>query len=260
MLNMLPNIPSFDAANMALFLHPAHKEQAQKAASQSLPSPNPAPDINSITSVLLLQMLANLSSSGTCSPSTATVPTAPALTMPVHHVLERSASLPVPSPSKLMRFLRYAETELHVENATAFEQRLAAQHIGPDILPEIEDKILAMEIGILAGDIVHLKKGSITWWNGPEAKRKHRITDQSSASQPGSPMYSSSQEKCCLREEVHWWWCQPLHQTSNDSWGWWQCTKGLRSLVWVYRSWCLASCSERIYCLWGWRGRGWWFG
>ena len=88
-----------------------------------------------------------------------------------------------------MRFLRYAETELHVKNATAFEWRLAAQHIGPDILPEIEDKILAMEIGIPAGDIVHLKKVSITWWNGPEAKRKRSNTDQSSASQPGSPIH-----------------------------------------------------------------------
>ncbi|KAF8132039.1 hypothetical protein EV363DRAFT_1480092 [Boletus edulis] len=187
-VNMPPNIPSFDAANKAPFLHPARKAQAQTASQ--LPSPNPATDINSLTSVLLLQTIANLSqSTGTRTPPVAN-PTPPILipTTPVRHASAKATtSPPVPSPSQLARFLEYAETELHVLNATAFERRLAAQHIGPDILPEIDDKTLASEIGIPAGDIVRLKKGSTVWWNGPDAKRKRSDTGQSSASHPKSP-------------------------------------------------------------------------
>ncbi|KIK93716.1 hypothetical protein PAXRUDRAFT_144441, partial [Paxillus rubicundulus Ve08.2h10] len=155
---------SFNVTNKALFLHPVHKALA-KAASKFLPL-----DINSLTPVILLQTLSDLSSARTHSPTTTTILTVSAPMTPVHCVPERSTSPPVPSPSQLMQFLKYAEMELHIENATMFERRLAGQHIGPDILPEIKDKILAVEIGILVGNIICLKKGSINWWKGPNAK------------------------------------------------------------------------------------------
>ncbi|KAG8214173.1 hypothetical protein J3R82DRAFT_10961, partial [Butyriboletus roseoflavus] len=39
------------------------------------------------------------------------------------------------------------------------------------------------------GNIVHLKKDSITWWNDPDMKCKHSNTDQSSTSQSRSPTH-----------------------------------------------------------------------
>jgi hypothetical protein len=46
---------------------------------------------------------------------------------------------------------------------------LKLQGIGPDILGDINDKVLS-GIGISTGDIIHIKKGSTIWWNGPNAK------------------------------------------------------------------------------------------
>ncbi|KIK78109.1 hypothetical protein PAXRUDRAFT_164866, partial [Paxillus rubicundulus Ve08.2h10] len=47
--------------------------------------------------------------------------------------------------------------------------------IGPDILLDISDQTL-QDIGMSMGDIIRLKKGSATWWNGPDAKQKHSET------------------------------------------------------------------------------------
>ncbi|KAG8216760.1 hypothetical protein J3R82DRAFT_7002, partial [Butyriboletus roseoflavus] len=55
-------------------------------------------------------------------------------------------------------FLKYAETNLGVSNATTYEHKLTTQHIGPDILSEISDKTL-LDIGIPTGNIICLKKG-----------------------------------------------------------------------------------------------------
>ena len=70
----------------------------------------------------------------------------------------------------------------NVVNATAYKQRLAVQHIGPDIFSEIDNKMLTTEIGIPTGDIICLKEGSTVWWNGPDAKQKCSNTDWSSTS------------------------------------------------------------------------------
>ena len=210
---MPPNIPSFDPANKMPFLHPMRKAQALNTNSQSLtmPAQNPMPDINSLTSVILLQMLTNLSQSArpphgsnTTTPNTSTIPavSSPPKT-PVRCTSERSTSPPVPSPSQLLRFLKFAETELHVVNATVYERRLAAQHIGPDILSKIDDKVLTAEIGIPTGDIIRLKRGSTIWWNGPNAKRKRSDTGQSSASQSKSPTHQPPQKKVAYEKKYH---------------------------------------------------------
>ncbi|KIK24630.1 hypothetical protein PISMIDRAFT_10069 [Pisolithus microcarpus 441] len=43
--------------------------------------------------------------------------------------------------------------------------------ISPDILPDVDDKLLS-EFGISPGDAICLKKGSMAWWNGPDANHK----------------------------------------------------------------------------------------
>ena len=88
-------------------------------------------------------------------------------------------------------------------NATVYEQRLTAQHIDPDILSAIDDKTLTAEIGILTGDIVHLKKGSTIWWNGPDAKQKCCDTGQSLMSPSKSPTHQPPQKKVTYEKKYH---------------------------------------------------------
>ncbi|KIO15009.1 hypothetical protein M404DRAFT_17863 [Pisolithus tinctorius Marx 270] len=173
MLSVPQNLESFNWSNKVPFLHPAHKVQAQ--ASQNI-------DINSITSVLLLQMLAN---SGFLSPSVPRAHTSPVLppATPTCVPPDPPISPPIPSPSHLSCFLHYAEMNLGVHNATLYEQELELQLIGPDILMDINDQTLT-RAGITTGDTIHLKKGSLLWWNGPDVKRKHSDTGASSGNEP----------------------------------------------------------------------------
>ncbi|KIO01842.1 hypothetical protein M404DRAFT_89195, partial [Pisolithus tinctorius Marx 270] len=168
-LSVPPNLESFNWSNKALFLHPACKVQAQ--ASQNI-------DINSITGVLLLQMLAN---SGLLSPSVSSACTSPVPppATPTCMPQDPPISPPIPSPSHLSHFLCYTESNLSVRNTTLYEWELELQSIGPDILMDIDDQTLN-RAGIATGDIIHLKKGSLLWWNGPDAKRKCSNTGASS--------------------------------------------------------------------------------
>ncbi|KIN95228.1 hypothetical protein M404DRAFT_166340 [Pisolithus tinctorius Marx 270] len=70
-------------------------------------------------------------------------------------------------------FLSYTETNLSVLNTSMYEKDLELQGIGPDILADIDDKTHTL-ISFSTRDIIHLKKGSLVWWNGPEAKLKQR--------------------------------------------------------------------------------------
>ncbi|KAI6024302.1 hypothetical protein EDC04DRAFT_2900257 [Pisolithus marmoratus] len=74
-LHMLPNIESFNIANKATCLHPAPKVQAAQALIHPVPPATPTVDINSLTSVLLLQ---TLTKSGLLSSLT---PVAPAIAL-----------------------------------------------------------------------------------------------------------------------------------------------------------------------------------
>ncbi|KAG1793168.1 uncharacterized protein HD556DRAFT_1376146 [Suillus plorans] len=93
------------------------------------------------------------------------------------HPARATTSLPVPgiisppalTPSMLTRFLKHAEDHLGVAFATTYESSLRGIGAGPDILAEMADQDL-VRVGLSAGDIIQLKKGSITWWNGPLAK------------------------------------------------------------------------------------------
>ena len=85
------------------------------------------------------------------------------------------------------------ESTLIPTQAKRNKWHLKEQSIGPDILADIEDKAL-IGIGILTGDVVCLKKGSLVWWNGPNAKWKcsnAASTDWTSLEKAKSPILNS---------------------------------------------------------------------
>ena len=84
-------------------------------------------------------------------------------------------SPPINTPSKLKRYLEYAEKHLGVNNATTYERRLARESFGPDIILLINDQLL-VDCGVPMGDAIRLKRGSSSWWASPEAKRP-RVLD-----------------------------------------------------------------------------------
>ncbi|KAJ7085267.1 hypothetical protein C8R44DRAFT_651224 [Mycena epipterygia] len=83
----------------------------------------------------------------------------------------KSSQAAIPTPSKLPRFLEYAGQNLGVTSAPTFESRMRIHGYGPDILHLLEDQDL-MDIGINKGDVIRLKAGAQSWWNGPEANKK----------------------------------------------------------------------------------------
>ena len=85
------------------------------------------------------------------------------------------------SPSKLPRFLKYAEMQLGIINASSYEQKLRQMGYGPDILHLVEDATLK-DIGFSSGDVIRLKQSSSKWWNSSAVKRQH----DDSASSPCS--------------------------------------------------------------------------
>lgn len=77
-----------------------------------------------------------------------------------------SLSLPVtspvaPTPSTLTRFLKHAKDHLGVAFASTYEASLRGIGAGPDIIVDMADQDLA-QVGLSAGDIIRLKKGSVT--------------------------------------------------------------------------------------------------
>ncbi|KAI6008942.1 hypothetical protein EDC04DRAFT_2581825, partial [Pisolithus marmoratus] len=81
-----------------------------------------------------------------------------------------------PSPTQLSHFLCFAELNLSVSNAIRYEANLELQGIGPDILAKVDDKVLA-DAGISIGNIIHLKKGCMVWWNSLDVKQKRSNTE-----------------------------------------------------------------------------------
>ncbi|KAG1777621.1 hypothetical protein EV702DRAFT_1196834 [Suillus placidus] len=161
--SMPPNIPSFDPAKHEPVLHPMCCA-ASTTSMAPAPSAISTSDISSLTLMLLLQTVRDLAHNQdhAAIPSTS-LPTVNA-SMPIHSPV-------ILTPSKLTHFLKYAEQELGVGHAMVYESSLHSIGAGPDILVEIADQELA-PIGLTPGDIIHLKKGSVTWWNGPLAKNE----------------------------------------------------------------------------------------
>ena len=117
--------------------------------------------VSSILHDVRLLIAGNTPTSASVAPATP-APAAPAVV----------ASSPAKNtPSKLHRFLRFAEEKLGVKDATSREFSLAAQGYGPDILALVDEKEL-ISCGLTAGDAIRLKRGALDWWNGPDAKRQ----------------------------------------------------------------------------------------
>src|SRR5258708_17277630 len=92
----------------------------------------------------------------------------------VHTPLKPSSTPPCPAPvvtthlptqhtpSKLLRFLEYAELHLNVKNACLHEESLQMLGFGPDILHLVNNDALT-NIGLTLGDIICLKQNSQQW-------------------------------------------------------------------------------------------------
>ncbi|KAJ3848224.1 hypothetical protein EV368DRAFT_68455 [Lentinula lateritia] len=97
------------------------------------------------------------------------------------------------TPTKLRRFLEYAESDAGVKNATYHLFTLENKGYGPDILECVEDKDL-VDLGIKHGDAMRLKRAAPIWFNGPEAKRK----------QPLAPLAQPDQHQNRTHFEKRW--------------------------------------------------------
>ncbi|KAG6380500.1 hypothetical protein JVT61DRAFT_8658 [Boletus reticuloceps] len=129
-LDTPPNIDSFNTANKAPILH-ARRAQAQLLPP--VPAPVPAIDVNSLTSVLLIQTLAQSGLLGLTANTVTPVNPSMSIHVPVplstpqtptwqrnHSDATLSPQL-VPSLSHLMRYLEYAEVHLGVRHALTYK-------------------------------------------------------------------------------------------------------------------------------------------
>ncbi|KAI5981255.1 hypothetical protein EDC04DRAFT_2510520, partial [Pisolithus marmoratus] len=88
---------------------------------------------------------------------------------PIQCQVHSTSSPPIPSPSQVVCYLQYTETNLSVHHTLLYRSAFELHRIGPDILPNIDNKFL-VGLGLSVGNAIHLKRGSIAWWNGPNAK------------------------------------------------------------------------------------------
>jgi hypothetical protein len=106
------------------------------------------------------------------------------------------ASPTFPSPTKLPRFLEHAEKNLGIPTARTFEASMRENGYGPDIMHLLEDQAL-VDCGLTKGDALRIKAGAVSWWNGPDAKRKRVVEETVSVPSelPGSSMAGPSQPR-----------------------------------------------------------------
>ena len=97
----------------------------------------------------------------------------------VQQTEEPTGSPPTNTPSKLKRFLEYAEKNLGVANATDYTYLLSSKGYGPNILHRVKDESL-VTLGIPPGDVIWLQDNALKWWNGPNAKRRFSHADNES--------------------------------------------------------------------------------
>ncbi|KAI6030148.1 hypothetical protein EDC04DRAFT_2605435 [Pisolithus marmoratus] len=128
-ITILLNIESFNMANKAPILHPMCKAAMQPAAPTAV-------DLNSLTSAILLQTLAQFDSSLHSLAS----PVTPAPWTPDCHQVrdvDSRSSPPIPSPSKLSHYFQFAKTHLGVQHALTYKSALELHGISPDILLDV---------------------------------------------------------------------------------------------------------------------------
>lgn len=119
-------------------------------------------DLNALSSIIASITALASAQNGSAPVLIARPPTIATNTLP---------SSPIPSPSSLPRFLRYAKAVLGVANVLSYESAMQAHDYGPDILHLVEEASLC-DIGLTAGDAICLKAGSLTWWNSPNSRKR----------------------------------------------------------------------------------------
>lgn len=163
-------------------LHP--ERRAAAAATAGIPSPlqppsGPSPaqsDLAHLSNIVTMIFDARTGTSSDVaqsnSPSGNHSSTSPSTPPRETRPLPALPTSPVrPTPTKIPRFLKYAETELGIPNATCLQFSMEAHAYGPDILDSVADAELMSELKIKRGDVLRLKRGAPVWWNGPLAKR-----------------------------------------------------------------------------------------
>ena len=146
----------------------------RKAAVQPAPV-SAAPDITALTSVILLQTLAQMQGL-TQSPTAPTLctltPTNPTPCTPTRRANSDVAASPqVHAPTQLACYLQFAEIDLEVPHTLSYQAVLEQKGISPDIFNNFSNKFYT-DLGILPGDVIHLKRGSESWWKEHQAEVK----------------------------------------------------------------------------------------
>lgn len=96
------------------------------------------------------------------------------------------------TPSKLHRYLSYAERHLGIHDVSRYESFLAKENYGPDVFEDLPDDILVRSpVKMPWGDVIRLKRGCATWWEH-ESKRAHIGPGHSSPIQQHSTSPSTS--------------------------------------------------------------------
>lgn len=155
-------------------LHPERKATANPPSSSSSGPLSTQSELGHLANIVTTLFDARVAS-GTRTPAAdvfTPAPGDPPRTPPRQHSqLPDQLTSPVrPTPTKLSRFLSYAESELGIMNAPLLEWRLKDHGYGPDVLDAVSDDSLK-ELNISHGDVIRLKRGAPAWWNGPLAKR-----------------------------------------------------------------------------------------
>ena len=158
-----PNSVSFDRQTRACSLF------KKPDASPDHTTNNGGPVLQAVSSILHdVRLLVGGDRGGASDPTRSS--SAPALTT------DTKSSPAKNTPTKLHRYLKYAEAELGLDRISIFEHSLAREGYGPDILPYVTDEKLVM-CGLSHGDAIRLKRGASEWWSGPKAKRTKVLDD-----------------------------------------------------------------------------------
>ncbi len=165
-VNQPPSTVTFDRVNRRSSLHAHHPH--------SLLASSPAPySVQGVSG----NDLAHIISSVVSSIVTVHTPLKPSSTPPCPAPVVTTHLPTQHTPSKLLRFLEYAELHLNIKNAHLHEESLWILGFGPDILHLVDDNALT-NIGLTLGDVIHLKQNSQQWWNSADAKHKWTQADQ----------------------------------------------------------------------------------
>jgi hypothetical protein len=183
----------FNPANRQAILNSSHQ-------NSTVPAPSTLAEMTAF-----LATVTQLVGTGAASTPSAISSGAPGPTMPTTPATRNSASLlplmgaspTVLTPSKLPRFLKHAERNLGVLNATMYERSLQAKGYGPDVLQLATDASLE-SLGIPEGDVLRLKKGCVEWWNSRDAKRKRCDSKDNSSSHHDNINRTPPNKKVCF--------------------------------------------------------------